>query len=174
MSKLARDLINIKDVRIEQNNKKITFRGNEGENSIDLHPTVSIEIKDDNLKVNGTNAAMLGTFFRIIQWCVQGVRKKFEKILILNGIGYKAQKDSNTLKLFLGFEQESIINIPEGISAEIGKDGNNPSVIIKSCNKQILGNFAQILCKIRKYSPYKQTGVFEKGKFKIIKKRKAK
>lgn len=172
MSKLARKLIDVKNVQISQEGSFLKISGKEGNISMDLHPSVFIVINDNLLKVNGDDKALLGTFFRIIEGSVKGVQSKFQKKIIVNGIGYKVLKEGDSLRLSIGFEKDVTVKIPVEVEVEVKKE-NDLSIILKSVSKQKIGNFAAILCKQRKYCPYKQTGIYEAGKFRIVKKRKA-
>jgi len=87
---------------------------------------------------------------------VIGVSAGFEKKLILNGVGYRAKASGKTLNLVLGFSHEINYSLPEGVTAETPAQ---TEVVLKSSDKQLLGQVAAEIRAYRPPEPYKGKGV---------------
>ena len=85
-----------------------------------------------------------------------------ERILELNGVGYKAEVNGNKLILSVGFSNPVEVDIPEGISAEVTR---NTIIILKSMDLQKLGNYAATIRKISPPEPYKGKGIRYRGEY---------
>lgn len=102
------------------------------------------------------NWAQAGTARSIVQSMVQGVKNNFVKKLKLVGVGYRATIKKGFLELFLGFSHPVIHQLPAGICVEC------PSVneiVLKSVDKQLLGQVAADIRAYRPPEPYKGKGV---------------
>jgi len=108
-----------------------------------------------------TSRAMWGTMTRNIRSAVEGVSKGFAKEMYMNGVGYKASVSGNKLVLVAGFSHDVIMEIPAGLSVEMGEKPTE--FIIKGVDKCLVGLFADKIHKIRKVDPYKGKGIFYKG-----------
>ena len=89
-----------------------------------------------------------------------GFTKGFTRELEINGVGYRAQLKGNILNLTLGKSHPDNVEIPEGITVEVPK---NTLIIISGCDKQLVGEFAANVRKLRAPEPYLGKGIRYKG-----------
>ncbi len=108
-----------------------------------------------------TSRAMWGTMTRNIRSAVEGVSAGFAKEMYMKGVGYKASVSGNKLVLVAGFSHDVIMEIPAGLSVEMG--ATPTEFTVKGIDKCLVGLFADKIHKIRKADPYKGKGIFYKG-----------
>ena len=99
---------------------------------------------------------MSGTIRALVQNMVLGVSVGFEKKLQLIGVGYKAQAQGNKINLELGFSHSIIHALPEGVSAQTP---SQTEIVLKSPDKQVVGQVAAEIRAYRPPEPYKGKGV---------------
>jgi len=97
-----------------------------------------------------------GTARANINNMVVGVSQGFERKLILNGVGYRAKAAGEVLNLSLGFSHPVDHAIPAGVTCETP---SQTEVILKSANKQLIGQVAANIRAYRKPEPYKGKGI---------------
>ena len=162
MSRIAKNPIVIpKKVEVVMNGTKLTIKGDRGILITDLHPLVTIDIKDNILQVetnktNKTINSLAGTTRAIINNMVIGVSSGYEKKLNLIGVGYRAQGKGNLLSLSLGYSHPIDYAVPDGITIDTP---TQTEIIIKGCNKQIVGQVAADIRAFRPPEPYKGKGI---------------
>lgn len=106
---------------------------------------------------NDPNAwAQAGTVRALVQNMVRGVTHGFDVTLELVGVGYRAQSKGTVVSLSLGFSHTIEYDLPTGVSAETP---NNTTIILKSIDKQLLGQVASEIRSFRPPEPYKGKGV---------------
>ncbi|HIH2763164.1 MAG TPA: 50S ribosomal protein L6 [Candidatus Azoamicus sp.] len=146
-----------KNLNITNNNKILTIK---------LHSDIQKkkEIKKHYSLINTTKA--------LFKNYIHGIQTFYEKTLTLKGIGYKAELDKTNLKLYIGFSNAVIIEIPNNIKVEIN---SNINILIKGISKENVGQFAANIRQKRKPDIYKGNGIKYKNeiiKFKSPKKSK--
>jgi large subunit ribosomal protein L6 len=99
---------------------------------------------------------MVGTTRALVQNLVTGTAEGFTKTLEINGVGYRAHAKGQTLNLTLGFSHPVDYTLPEGVTAETPK---NTVIVLKSADKQQLGQVAAEIRAFRPPEPYKGKGV---------------
>ncbi|MFN9110881.1 MAG: 50S ribosomal protein L6 [Bacteroidota bacterium] len=175
MSRVAKKIVSTKGVEIKEENRVLSFKGSFGQMKIKLHEDILVNTDDSSktVFVSGDKATMAlkGTFIRLIENAIIGVTKGFEKNIKLNGVGYKAMLDGKRLKLNVGLSHEVFLDIPENINIKLP---NVVNINITSCDKELLGLFADRLCKSKKYNVYNGTGILDSSKFYIKKETKKK
>jgi large subunit ribosomal protein L6 len=87
---------------------------------------------------------------------MKGVSDGFEKKLEINGVGYRAKLEGNIIELSLGFSHPVKHELPDGVSAELP---SNIEIILKSMDKQLVGQVAAEIREYRPPEPYKGKGV---------------
>jgi len=100
--------------------------------------------------------AMSGTIRALIANMVQGVTNGFERKLTLVGVGYRAQATGDTLNLTLGFSHPVVYKVPVGVTVATP---TQTEVVLKSTNKQQVGQVAAEIRAFREPEPYKGKGV---------------
>ena len=100
--------------------------------------------------------AMSGTTRALVSNMVTGVSQGFEKKLDLVGVGYRAQVQGAKINLTLGFSHPVVYDLPEGVSAETP---SQTEILLKSSDKQMLGQAAAEIRAFRPPEPYKGKGV---------------
>ncbi len=105
--------------------------------------------------------AMWGTMARNIAAAVVGVSEGFAKEMYMKGVGYKASVNGSKLVLIAGYSHDVVMEIPEGITVEMG--GAPTEFTVKGIDKCLVGQFADKVHKVRKSDPYKGKGIFYKG-----------
>ena len=165
MSRVAKSPIALPaGVRVERNDKLVSVKGPMGELQLALNESVSIEVDGNVLKVasseSAVNSAMAGTTRALLNNMVQGVSKGYERKLELVGVGYRAQAKGNVVSLTLGFSHPVEFELPEGVSAATP---TQTEIVLKSINKQLLGQVAAKIRGFRPPEPYKGKGVRYSG-----------
>lgn len=166
MSRVGKKPILIPEkVKVDFNDHQITVEGPLGKISKKIHPDIDLEINNNQILVKRRNEdkfykALHGLFRTLIFNLIEGVTKGFQKVLIIEGVGFRASLESNQITLQLGFSHLIIFKLPEGIKAEIEKQ---TIVTLKGIDKELLGQTAAALRKLKKPEPYKGKGVRYQG-----------
>ena len=162
MSRVANNPINVPDtVNVSINDNVVLVKGNKGELDFSLPSSISIDIKDDviNINYNSENqesVALAGTTRSIINNMIVGVSEGFEKKLELIGVGYRAKASGKLLELTLGFSHPIKYQLPNDVEVETP---SQTEVVLRSHNKQLLGQAASEIRAFRPPEPYKGKGV---------------
>lgn len=147
----------------------VKVKGPKGELSQQVDPDLSLEIEDGVLTLKRPSEqkrhkAMHGLYRALISNMVVGVTDGYEKVLELVGVGYRASNTGQLLELTLGFSHPIYFMIPEEVKLEAKMEkGSNPKVILKSNDKQLIGQVAAKIRAFRKPEPYKGKGVRFEG-----------
>ena len=162
MSRVAKNPIEIVDgVTVNFNDGLLDVKGKVGELKFDLPKTVSLDIVDNVITVkydenNQQSVALAGTTRALVNNMIIGVSQGFEKKLELKGVGYRAKASGKLLELTLGFSHPVKYQLPDEVQVETP---SQTEVVLKSHNKQILGQAAAEIRAFRPPEPYKGKGV---------------
>ena len=119
---------------------------NQEENSISFSPNKDTK---ESLAITGTMRALTANY-------IKGVVEGFEKKLEINGVGYRANLEGNSINLSLGFSHPIKHQLPEGVTAELP---SNTEIILTSMDKQLVGQVAAEIRDYRPPEPYKGKGI---------------
>jgi large subunit ribosomal protein L6 len=152
------------DVQIGANNA-ITVKGPKGTLSQNLHPDLTIEQQDGTLQVkrtsdDGFHRSLHGLTRSLLNNMVQGVTTGYTKTLEISGVGYRATKDGSDIVLALGFSHPVRVSPPAGVTFAV--EGTN-RVHITGIDKQLVGEEAAKIRRIREPEPYKGKGIAYAG-----------
>ncbi len=147
-------------VEVAENNK-VTVKGPKGTLERVLPAEMTIEVAGAEVKVSRPNdlkkmKSLHGLTRTLIHNMVIGVSQGYEKVLEINGVGYRAQKQGKTLVLSLGYSHPVEMVDPEGI--EVVCDGQN-KLIVKGIDKEKVGQYAAEIRSKRGPEPYKGKGI---------------
>lgn len=164
MSKIGRKPINIGDATVEVKGQEVTYKGKHGAGSYMVPEEFEVALVDKALVIkprvkkisNKINAAW-GLHRALLANKIQGVSTPFEKKIQINGLGYKAALSGKKLILTLGFSHKVELDIPEGISFEIDKSGQN--ITVRALDKEAVGAMCDAIRDCRPPEPYKGTGI---------------
>lgn len=162
MSRIANSPIPVpKGVEIALKGQDVTVKGKNGSLELVIHNSVVVEQDGEELKCSARDGAkqsraLAGTMRSLINNMVVGVSDGFEKKLQLNGVGYRAKASGKTLNLTLGFSHPIDYALPEGVTAETP---SQTEIVLKSADKQLLGQVASEVRAFRPPEPYKGKGV---------------
>lgn len=149
----------------------VTVKGPKGQLEFQFNNKITIQRQGNELNiVRGSDEreerSLHGTTRAVLNNMVVGVSEGFIKELEIVGVGYRAQLKGNILNLTLGKSHPDDMVIPEGITVEVPK---NTSVIIKGCDKQLVGEFAANVRNLRAPEPYLGKGIRYKNERIVIK-----
>ena len=162
MSRVAKNPIQIlKGVDINIENGVVKTKGSKGELEFVLPDSVSLNISEETLNVeydeaNQQSVALAGTTRSLVNNMIIGVSEGFEKKLELVGVGYRAKASGKLLELTLGFSHPIKYQLPPEVEVETP---SQTEVVLKSHDKQILGQAAAEIRAFRPPEPYKGKGV---------------
>ena len=147
----------------------LTVQGPKATLSRSVKPDVSIALADGTITLTPTDTpeakALWGTYAAHLHNMIAGVTEGFTRTLEVEGVGYRAEVQGNTLVLNVGFSHSVELPIPEGISATVEKN----VITLTGPDKEVLGQFAANVRKVRKPEPYKGKGIRYQGEY-IIRK----
>jgi large subunit ribosomal protein L6 len=162
MSKIGKKPILIpKGIAVIKEGGFLTVKGPKGELKIKSLPNLRIEIEGDKITVRPESSekqamANWGSMASLLKNAISGVEKEFSKILIIEGVGYRAALEGNKVVLQLGFTNPINYEIPEGIKVGIEK---NATIKISGINKEVVGEVAAEIRAFKKPEPYKGKGI---------------
>ncbi len=161
MSKIGKRKIEIpQGVKINYENRKLTIEGPKGKLELEIYPGLDLDIRENEIKVvkvgEGKKVqAMWGTTRQLIKNMIEGVTKGFEKKLEISGLGYRAEMKGKDLILHVGYSHPVIFSPPEGVQISVEKN----IITVSGINKELVGNVAAKIRKIREVEPYKGKGI---------------
>ena len=143
-------------VEIAENNV-VTVKGPKGTLTREFAPEMEIKKEGETIVVTRPNdlkrmKSLHGLTRTLINNMVVGVTQGYEKVLEINGVGYRAAKSGKKLTLNLGVEMED----PEGIETVL--DGQN-KITVKGISKEKVGQYAAEIRDKRRPEPYKGKGI---------------
>jgi large subunit ribosomal protein L6 len=148
-------------VKVNFQNGLITVEGPKGKLTQTYHPVISFEEKDGEISVSRANEekqtkAFHGLYRNLLNNMVTGVSSGFTRVLIINGVGYRAEVQGKLLVMSLGYSSDIYVGIPDGLAVATDAGGK---VTITGIDKQRVGEFASQVRKLRKPEPYKGKGI---------------
>jgi large subunit ribosomal protein L6 len=162
MSRIAKAPIELPSgVDVNIAGQDVTIKGKNGTLSISLNDAVAVNQAENVLTFEPREGAsdgwaQAGTARAIVNNMVTGVATGFEKKLTLIGVGYRAQIQGSAINLTLGFSHPVVHNLPQGVTAETP---SQTEIVLKSADKQLLGQVAAEIRAYRPPEPYKGKGV---------------
>jgi large subunit ribosomal protein L6 len=162
MSRVGKLPISIPDgVKVEVKENVVKVEGPKGTIEQEFMPQIDIKVEDGEVVVERKEETKQarsyhGLYRQLVQNMVTGVSKGFQKVLLVNGVGYRAEVSGDTLHLNLGFSNPIEYVIPEGITITV--EGQN-KVFVSGIDKQKVGQASSEIRSLRPPEPYKGKGV---------------
>ena len=162
MSRVANNPVVVPEkVEVTISDDSVLIKGPLGEMRQELKGQVEIKKEENRLLFSAKEStkhsiAMSGTIRALVNNIVLGVSVGFEKKLQLIGVGYKAQAQGNKINLELGFSHSISHALPDGVTAQTP---SQTEIILKSSDKQVVGQVAAEIRAYRPPEPYKGKGV---------------
>ncbi|GIX16833.1 MAG: 50S ribosomal protein L6 [Rhodothalassiaceae bacterium] len=162
MSRIGKKPIAIPSgVEVRLDGREISVKGPKGALSLTLEEDVEVTREGDEILVRPRNdsrraRAMWGMQRSLVANLVEGVTKGFEKKLVIQGVGYRAQAQGRKVRLQLGFSHDIEYDVPEGIKVETP---DQTTIVVSGIDKQKVGQVAAELRAYRPPEPYKGKGV---------------
>lgn len=152
----------------------LTVKGPKGTLVRQLHKDMVVNIKEGQITIERPSEQKMhkslhGLTRTLVNNMVVGVSTGFEKVLEINGVGYRAQKQGKKLVLTLGYSHPVEMEETEGITVEVPAPNR---IIVKGIDKQAVGQFAANIRFKREPEPYKGKGI--KYDYEVIKKKEGK
>lgn len=168
MSRIGNKPVEVPEgVTLDVNGQDVKAKGSKGELSLRIHDDVSVKLEDGKVvfapRTQSLQAKKLFPTMRtLVNNIVVGVTEGFEKSLEIQGVGFRAQMQGNTIVMQLGFSHEVRYDIPEGVKVEVE---DQTKIKVSGIDKQLVG---QVAAKIRGFKPpepYKGKGVRYAGEY---------
>jgi large subunit ribosomal protein L6 len=162
MSRIGKKPIPIPDkTNIDFKDHMITVKGEKGSLTRTIHPDVELNIESNIITVipkneNRQGRAIQGLVRSLVANMVVGVSSGFERVLEINGIGYRADLKGEQIVFNLGYSHPIEFDLPKGVSASIDK---NNVIRLNGIDKELLGHTAASIRSLRPPEPYKGKGV---------------
>ena len=142
-------------------NNFVTVKGPKGTLSRALAPEMEIKVEGAEVVVNRPNdlkrnKSLHGLTRTLLANMVKGVTDGYEKVLEVNGVGYRAQKQGKELTLILGYSHPVVMVDPDGIETVL--EGQN-KITVKGIDKEKVGQYAAEIREKRGPEPYKGKGI---------------
>ncbi len=172
MSRIGKKVIVLpKGVKVNVHPDAVEVQGPKGKLLQKLPPGVRFELKDDHLQAHTVDSnPELGKFHglarSLVANAVKGVVDGFKKDLDIVGVGYRAEVKGKQVVFALGYSHPVVFDIPEGINIAVDKATH---VTVTGIDRQLVGQVAANIRRLRKPDPYKQKGVRYTGE--VLKKK---
>ena len=180
MSKIGKKNIVIpKDSSVTIQGSTLTIKGPKGSKNLTINDKIfSSSLKENefqilplNKKIDKKTSIMWGTYRSLINNAVTGVSVGHEKILELNGVGFRANIKGENLNLQIGFSHDVNFNIPKDVKILVEKQ---TTIKINGVDKALVAKIAADIKNLKPVEPYKGKGIKERGQFVLRKEGKKK
>lgn len=168
MSRIGKAPVPIPDgVNIDISEDRVTVKGPKGTLSEHYDPAITVGIEDNEVRVSRDGdrpeiRAKHGLTRALINNMVHGVTQGYERILEIQGVGWRATMKGKSLNLALGYSHPVSVDPPDGI--EFAVDGNT-TIKVSGISKQAVGQSAANIRAWRKPEPYKGKGIRYQGEY---------
>jgi large subunit ribosomal protein L6 len=168
MSRIGRLPITVPSgVDVAIDGQAVQVKGPKGALSLTIAEPIRVEREDDVLRVTrpddtGPNRALHGLSRSLIANMVTGVTAGYSKTMEIVGVGYRVQAKGKNLEFSLGFSHPVLVEPPEGISFRVEAPTR---FVVEGIDKQLVGETAARIRKLRKPDPYKAKGVRYQGEY---------
>ncbi|MHB8874586.1 MAG: 50S ribosomal protein L6 [Myxococcaceae bacterium] len=172
MSRIGRLPIKLGDkVKVTIVDQIVKFEGPKGKMTVKLpHPEVRPEVKGNIITVTRPTdsrraRSLHGLTRSILNNAAEGVSKGWERALAVRGVGFRAEVKGKQIHFALGFSHPVIFDLPEGVTAEVGKTPRTEDglptldVTVRSVDRAVLGETAVKIRALRPPEPYKGKGI---------------
>ena len=162
MSRIGKIPVNVPaGVKVDFSGELLTVEGPKGKLLQKYHREIAFEREGDVILVKRENdkkqtRAYHGLYRKLLYNMVTGVSTGFSKILVITGVGFRAEVQGNILVLSIGYSNDFYVGIPEGISINV-EPGNR--IAISGFDKQKVGEISAQIRKLRPPEPYKGKGI---------------
>lgn len=148
-------------VKIDLKGQEITVAGAKGTLKREIHDQVEVVLENNVIEVKNRVESKKANAFRgltrsLINNMVIGVADGFKKVLVIEGVGYKASVSGTKLTLNVGYSNPVDFALPKEVSANV--DGGT-TIVLESIDKELLGLVASQIRQVRKPEPYKGKGI---------------
>lgn len=165
MSRIGELPIVFKGTSIDVKPDLISFTGPFGTNSVSVPFWLKVNV-DNNEKIlhiepeyigkDKSRKALWGTLNRLLNNAANGVIKKFESKIKLSGLGFKCEIVGDKMTFFLSYNTPRVLMVPKGLTVKVEQGIN---LTISGINLQQIGEFTNIITKLRKYNVYSGKGL---------------
>ena len=160
MSRIGNRVLTLpSNVTLTVDGSNVTVNGPKGTLSTTVDKHITVEVKENEVVISRENdnyKNFHGTANANIANMIKGVSEGFEKKLEAVGVGYRFALKGNTLVVTAGYSHPIEMNIPAGITLEVP---SNTELFVRGADKQLVGEFAANVRKIREPEPYKGKGI---------------
>lgn len=162
MSRIGKQPITVPaGVKVDISGQLVTVTGKKGRLERAIKPEVEVvcdgNVININNRVEGKNVnAFRGLTRSLVNNMVVGVEEGFKKVLLIEGVGYKANVSGSNLTLNVGYSSPVEFAVPAEVKASV--EGNN-RIVLESIDKELLGLVAAKIRQVRKPEPYKGKGI---------------
>ena len=169
MSRVGRLPIDVPaGVEVKIDGSYVHVKGPKGELEWTFSPDITIKQEDGVIFVDRPSdqplhRALHGTTRALLNNMVTGVSTGFERILEIEGVGYRAELDGKNLVVNVGFSHPVVVEPPEGISFDV--DMKVRQIKVAGYDKQVVGQVAANIRKLRPPEPYKGKGIRYQGEY---------
>jgi large subunit ribosomal protein L6 len=143
----------------------VTIKGKLGELQQQVDPKITVKVEGTELLVQRStdekdDRSKHGLYRSLLSNMVKGVSEGFTLVQELVGVGYKASANGQLLELSLGYSHNILMELPREIVVQTtAEKGKNNTIILKSADRQLLGQVAAKIRSFRKPEPYKGKGI---------------
>jgi len=162
MSRIGKMPVKIPEgVQVTVENNRMTVKGPKGSLTREFHKDMTIKIDDSKIIVERpsdqkNHRALHGLTRSLINNMIAGVVGGFQKVLVLEGVGYRAALQGKKLVLTIGYSHPVEIEPPAGIEFEVPAQNR---IIVKGIDKELVGQIAANIRAVREPEPYKGKGI---------------
>ena len=152
-------------VQVDVHDHTITAKGGKGELTRTLHAEMRLAVKDGAVVVarpsdSKRHRSLHGLTRTLVSNMIEGVSKGYEKQLELVGVGYRAARQGEALVLTVGYSHPVRYPVPNGITIDVPEP---TKIVVRGADKEVVGQVAAEVRKVRPPEPYKGKGILYKG-----------
>jgi large subunit ribosomal protein L6 len=177
MSRIGKKPVPVGKAKVTVSDHRVAVEGPKGKLEVNVHPAITVKLDDDKKELLVTrpdderqSKALHGLTRALIANMVEGVTNGYTKALEIQGVGYKAEMKGKNIVLSVGYANTIAVPIPAGVTVAL--DGPT-KITVTGPDKQLVGQFASDVRRVRKPEPYKGKGIRYAGEVVKIKPGKA-
>lgn len=147
----------------------VTVKGAKAELFQKVDPNIKVKVEDGEISFERrtdqkNHRALHGLYRSLVNNMVVGVTEGYKIELEMIGVGWRAEVKNNVLDLTMGYSHRIFFQLPDEVQVEaVSERGKTPAIILKSADKQLIGQIAAKIRSYRKPEPYKGKGIRFKG-----------